>query len=36
MSLCSHVLPDVGRIACVQNKMGDLSKGCPDTLLEAA
>ena len=30
------VLPDVGRIkACVQDKMGQLSKGCLDTLLDA-
>jgi hypothetical protein len=35
-SLCSGVLPDVGRVkACVQDKMGQLSKGCIDTLLEA-
>jgi hypothetical protein len=34
--LCKDVLPDVGRIkACVQDKMGQLSKGCLDTLLEA-
>jgi hypothetical protein len=34
--LCSHVLPDVGRMkACVQDKMSDLSKGCLDTLLDA-
>jgi hypothetical protein len=34
--LCSHVLPDVGRMkACVQDKMSDLSKGCRDTLLDA-
>jgi hypothetical protein len=30
-------LPDVGRIkACVQNKMGQLSKGCLDTLSKVA
>jgi hypothetical protein len=30
------VLPDVGRIkSCVQNKMGQLSKGCVDKLLDA-
>ena len=35
-SLCSDVLPDVGRIkSCVQNKMGQLSKGCLDKLLDA-
>ncbi len=34
--LCSDVLPDVGRVkACVQNKMGQLSKGCLDKLLDA-
>ena len=34
--LCSDMLPDVGRIkACVQDKMGQLSKGCIDKLLEA-
>ena len=34
--LCSDVLPDVGRIkACVQDKMGQLSKGCLDKLLDA-
>ena len=34
--LCRDVLPDVGRIkACVQDKMGQLSKGCLDTLLDA-
>ena len=34
--LCSHVLPDVGRFkSCVQDKMGQLSKGCLDTLLDA-
>ena len=34
--LCSDVLPDVGRIkSCVQNKMGQLSKGCLDKLLDA-
>jgi len=33
--LCSGVLPDVGRVkACVQNKMGQLSKGCLDLLLD--
>ncbi len=36
LSLCSDVLPDVGRIkSCVQNKMGQLSKGCLDKLLDA-
>jgi hypothetical protein len=35
-SLCSDVLPDVGRVkSCVQNKMGELSKGCLDKLLDA-
>ncbi len=35
-SLCSDVLPDVGRIkSCVQSKMGQLSKGCLDKLLDA-
>ena len=35
-SLCSDVLPDVGRVkSCVQNKMGQLSKGCLDKLLDA-
>ncbi len=35
-SLCSDVLPDVERIkSCVQNKMGHLSKGCLDKLLDA-
>ena len=35
-SLCSDVLPDVGRIkSCIQNKMGQLSKGCLDKLLDA-
>ncbi len=30
------MLPDVGRIkSCVQNKMGQLSKGCLDKLLDA-
>ena len=30
-SLCSGVLPDVGRVkACIQDKMGQLSKGCID------
>ena len=34
--LCSDVLPDVGRVkACVQDKMGQLSKGCLDKLLDA-
>ena len=34
-SLCSDVLPDVLRIkSCVQNKMGQLSKGCLDKLLD--
>ena len=34
-SLCSDVLPDVRRIkSCVQNKMGQLSKGCLDKLLD--
>lgn len=34
--LCSDELPDVDRVkACVQNKMGQLSKPCLDTLLEA-
>ncbi len=34
--LCSDVLPDVGRVkTCVQDKMGQLSKGCLDTLLDA-
>jgi len=34
--LCSGELPDIGRVkACVQNKMGQLSKGCLDTLLDA-
>ncbi len=35
-SLCKDVLPDVGRVkSCVQNKMGELSKGCLDKLLDA-
>lgn len=35
-SLCSNVLPDVGRVkSCVQNKMGQLSKDCLDQLLDA-
>ena len=35
-SLCSDVLPDVERVkSCVQNKMGQLSKGCLDKLLDA-
>ena len=34
-SLCSGVLPDVGRVkACIQDKMGQLSKGCIDKLLD--
>ena len=34
--LCSDVLPDVFRIkSCVQDKMGQLSKGCLDKLLDA-
>src|SRR5215831_7193759 len=34
--LCKDVLPDVGRIkACVQDKMGQLSKGCVDKLLDS-
>ena len=34
--LCSDVLPDIGRIkSCVQDKMGQLSKGCLDKLLDA-
>ena len=34
--LCRDVLPDVGRIkVCVQDKMGQLSKSCLDTLLDA-
>ena len=34
-SLCSDVLPDVLRIkSCIQNKMGQLSKGCLDKLLD--
>ncbi len=34
-SLCSDVLPDVGRVkSCVQSKMGQLSKGCLDKLLD--
>ena len=34
--LCSDVLPDVLRIkSCVQDKMGQLSKGCLDKLLTA-
>ena len=33
--LCSGELPDIGRVkACVQDKMGQLSKGCLDTLLD--
>ena len=35
-SLCSDVLPDVGRVkSCVQNKMGQLSHGCLDKLLDS-
>jgi len=35
-SLCKDVLPDVGRVkSCVQNRMGELSKGCLDKLLDA-
>ena len=35
-SLCSDVLPDVLRVkSCVQNKMGQLSKGCLDKLLDS-
>ena len=34
-NLCSDVLPDVGRVkSCIQNKMGQLSKGCLDKLLD--
>ena len=34
--LCSGVLPDVGRVkTCIQDKMGQLSKGCIDKLLDA-
>ena len=34
-SLCSGVLPDVGRVkACIQDKMGQLSKGCIDKVLD--
>ena len=34
-SLCSGVLPDVGRLkACIQDKMGQLSKGCIDKVLD--
>ena len=34
-NLCSEMLPDVGRVkSCVQNKMGQLSKGCLDKLLD--
>ena len=34
-SLCSGVLPDVLRVkACIQDKMGQLSKGCIDKLLD--
>jgi len=35
-NLCSGELPDIGRVkSCVQDKMGQLSKGCLDTLLDA-
>ena len=34
-SLCSGVLPDVGRLkACIQDKMGQLSKDCIDKVLD--
>ena len=34
-SLCSGVLPDVGHLkACIQDKMGQLSKGCIDKVLD--
>ena len=34
--LCSDQLPDAGRVkSCVQDKMGQLSKGCLDKLLDA-
>ena len=34
--LCLDVPPDVGRFkACAQDKMGQLSKGCIDTVLDA-
>ena len=34
-SLCSGVLPDVGRLkACIQDKMGQLSKSCIDKVLD--
>ena len=34
--LCSDVLPDIGRVKdCVQGKMGQLSKPCLNTLLDA-
>ena len=34
--LCSDVLPDIGRMkACMQDKMGQLSAGCVDKLLDA-
>jgi hypothetical protein len=34
--VCSGELPDIGRVkACAQDKMGQLSKGCLDTLLDA-
>ena len=34
-SLCSGVLPDVLRLkACIQDKMGQLSKGCIDKVLD--
>ena len=33
--LCSDVMPDVDRVkSCVQSKMGQLSKGCLDDLLD--
>ena len=33
--LCSGELPDIGRVkTCVQDKMGQLSKGCLDALLD--
>ena len=34
-SLCSSVMPDVGRLkACIQDKLGQLSKGCLDKVLD--
>ena len=34
-SLCSDVLPDLGRVkSCVQSKMDQISKGCLDKLLD--